>query len=274
MAGLKFNKSLGQHILKNPGVIDTVIQKARIKQNDTVLEVGGGTGNLSMKLLQKCGKLICYEKDTRLAAELVKRVNSEGLSHKFELNVGDALKAKFPVFDICISNIPYQISSPLIFKLLKDNFKCAYIMFQREFANRLLARPGNSDYCRLSVTVQILAKVHHVLKVSRNSFNPPPMVDSSIVRIEPRVPRPPIDLEEFDRLLKICFSRKNKTLTSVFKKNMIKSIQNTNKKYTVDEINEKTQSILSKMKVERASKMDIEDFLFLILEFKKAGIKF
>lgn len=73
MGNPKFNTKLGQHILKNPGIIDTIMEKAGIKPSDTILEVGGGTGMLSLKLLQKCGKLICYEKDTRLAAELVKK---------------------------------------------------------------------------------------------------------------------------------------------------------------------------------------------------------
>lgn len=274
MGNPKFNTKLGQHILKNPGIIDTIMERAGIKPSDTILEVGGGTGMLSLKLLPKCAKLICYEKDIRLAAELVKKVNAKHLSHKFELNVGDALRATFPPFDMCISNIPYQISGPLVFKLLQENFKCAYIMFQREFAQRLIARPGSSEYSRLSVAVQLLAKVHNVMNVSRNSFVPPPMVDSSVVRIEPRVPRPPINIEEFNRLLKICFLRKNKRLSGIFKRTVIQNMQKVNSKYTVQEIEKKTTGVLRKLSTDRAAKMDIEDFLFLLLEFKKEGINF
>lgn len=274
MGNPRFTKRLGQHILKNPGVIDTIIEKARIKSSDTILEVGGGTGNLSVKLLQKCGKLVCYEMDTRLAAELVKRVDSQRLSHKFELNVGDALKAEFPAFDMCISNIPYQISSPLVFKLLQSDFKCAYIMFQREFAERLVARSGSSAYSRLSVSVQLLAKVQHVLKVSRNSFVPPPMVDSSIVRIEPRRPRPPIDLDELNRLLRVCFLRKNKTLGGIFKGAVLRELHAKNTHLALEELARRVADIMERCGTERASKMDIENFLELIIEFKKENIRF
>eukprot|EP00866_Antonospora_locustae_P000950 jgi/Antlo1/950/1055 len=147
-------------------------------------------------------------------------------------------------------------------------------MFQREFAQRLIARPGCSEYSRLSVAVQLLAKVHNVMNVSRNSFVPPPMVDSSVVRIEPRVPRPPINIEEFNRLLKICFLRKNKRLSGIFKRTVIQDMQKVNKAYTLQEIEKKTTGILRKLGADRAAKMDIEDFLFLLLEFKKEGISF
>ncbi|KCZ74043.1 hypothetical protein H311_04995, partial [Anncaliia algerae PRA109] len=105
---MKFNKSLGQHILKNPGVIDTIITKAKIKQTDTILEVGGGTGNLTVKILPHCKKLICIEKDPKMAAELMKRISN---NKKFELILADVLKLDLPYFDLCITNLPYQISS-------------------------------------------------------------------------------------------------------------------------------------------------------------------
>ena len=87
---------------------------------------------------------------------------------KLHLVVGDVLKADLPYFDICVSNTPYQISSPLVFKLLTHRplFRSAVLMFQREFAMRLVAKPGDELYCRLSVNVQLLAKVEHVMKVA------------------------------------------------------------------------------------------------------------
>lgn len=94
-------------------------------------------------------------------------------------------------------------------------------MFQREFAMRLVAKPGSNLYCRLSVNVQLLAKVDHLMKVSRNSFKPPPKVESSVVRIEPRIPAPKINFIEWDGLLRICFMRKNKTLGSIFRQKKI-----------------------------------------------------
>ena len=141
---------------------------------------------------------------------------------------GDILKTELPYFDVCVANIPYQISSPITFKLLSHRpvFRCAIIMFQREFAMRLVAKPGDSHYCRLSVNTQILSRVFHLLKVNKNNFRPPPKVDSSVVRIEPRNPLPPISFKEWDGLIRLCFSRKNKTLGAIFRqKNVLALIE-------------------------------------------------
>ena len=90
-------------------------------------------------------------------------------------------------------------------------------MFQREFAMRLVAKPGSDLYCRLSVNVQLLARVDHLIKVSKNSFKPPPKVESSVVRIEPKYPPPAINFTEWDGLVRLCFMRKNKTLSAIFR---------------------------------------------------------
>ncbi|KAF9764992.1 putative dimethyladenosine transferase [Nosema granulosis] len=273
MVNPKFNKDLGQHILKNMGVVDTVIEKAKIKPTDVILEIGGGTGNLTMKMLPKAKKVVVYEKDPRLASELVKKVNDKKeLANKFQLFIGDALKHDFPYFDMCISNLPYQISSPFVFKLLTYNFKCAYIMFQKEFGDRLIARPGSPNYCRLSVSVQLLAQVDYIMKVSKNSFVPPPKVESCIIRIEPKLPRPPINLEEFDALLKVCFLRKNKTILSNFRSSTF--IKKLKKDKQIAEPEAFIKEIITKLGFEnsRANKMDIDDFLELLLEFKRFDI--
>ena len=83
-------------------------------------------------------------------------------------------------------------------------------MFQREFALRLIAKPGDELYCRLSVNVQLYAKVDHIMKVGKNNFRPPPQVESSVVRLEPKNPPPPVNAKEFDGLLRILFVRKHK----------------------------------------------------------------
>lgn len=90
-------------------------------------------------------------------------------------------------------------------------------MFQREFALRLVAKPGDSLYCRLSANVQLLAKVQHIMKVGKNNFRPPPQVESSVVRLEPIYPPPPVDFDEWDGMLRILFVRKNKTVAAGFK---------------------------------------------------------
>ncbi|KAF5827264.1 S-adenosyl-L-methionine-dependent methyltransferase [Dunaliella salina] len=88
---------------------------------------------------------------------------------------------------------------------------------QHEFAMRLVAKPGDSLYCRLAANCQLLARINHLLKVGKNNFRPPPKVDSSVVRIEPRHPPPPINFLEWDGLVRLCFSRKNKTIGAIFK---------------------------------------------------------
>ena len=132
---------------------------------------------------------------------------------------GDVLKVQLPYFDLCVANIPYQISSPLTFKLLahKPVFRAAIIMFQHEFAMRLVAKAADPMYCRLAVNTQLLARVNHLLKVGKNNFRPPPKVDSSVVRIEPRHPPPLVNFLEWDGLVRLCFGRKNKTLGAIFR---------------------------------------------------------
>jgi 18S rRNA (adenine1779-N6/adenine1780-N6)-dimethyltransferase len=97
-------------------------------------------------------------------------------------------------------------------------------MFQREFAMRLVAQPGDKLYCRLTVNTQLLARVFHLIKVGRNNFRPPPKVDSSVVRIEPRKPRIEVNQNECDGFLRICFNRKNKTLGSIFRQKSVISL--------------------------------------------------
>ncbi|KAJ6873347.1 hypothetical protein NC651_032276 [Populus alba x Populus x berolinensis] len=208
--GISFHKSKGQHILKNPLLVDSIVQKSGIQSTDVVLEIGPGTGNLTKKLLEAGKMVVAIELDPRMVIQ------------------GDVLKTDLPYFDICVANIPYQISSPLTFKLLnhQPSFRCAIIMFQREFAMRLVAQPGDTLYCRLSVNTQLYARVSHLLKVGKNNFRPPPKVDSSVVRIEPRKPRPQVNPKEWDGFIRICFIRKNKTLGSIFRiKNVLSMLE-------------------------------------------------
>lgn len=154
-----------------------------------------------------------------MAAEVTKRFQGTPAGKRLEVILGDVLKhQQLPYFDVCISNTPYQISSPLTFKLiaLSPAPRACVLMFQREFAMRLFARPGDKLYSRLSVNVQMWAKVTHVMKVGKNNFNPPPQVESNVVKIVPKVPRPQISYDEWDGLLRVCFVRKNRTLRSAF----------------------------------------------------------
>lgn len=230
----KFNTNVGQHILKNPGVAEAIVQKADLKPSDVVLEVGPGTGNLTVRILEKARKVIAVELDPRMAAEVTKRVQGTPMQKRLDVMLGDVIKTELPPFDVCISNTPYQvrrlppfrlrtppannsqISSPLVFKLLSlpNPPRTSILMFQREFALRLTARPGDALYCRLSVNAQFWARITHIMKVGKNNFKPPPQVESSVVRIEPKTgsDRPGVSWEEWDGMLRVCFVRKNRLM--------------------------------------------------------------
>ncbi|XP_066155542.1 probable dimethyladenosine transferase [Euwallacea fornicatus] len=286
--GIMFNKDFGQHILKNPMVITSMVQKAALRPTDTVLEIGPGTGNMTVRLLEQSKKVIACEIDTRLVAELQKRVQGTHFQPKLQIEVGDVLKKDLPFFNVCVANVPYQISSPLVFKLLlhRPFFRCAVLMFQREFAQRLVAKPGDKLYCRLSVNTQLLARVDMLMKVGKNNFRPPPKVESSVVRIEPRNPPPPIPYSEWDGLTRIAFIRKNKTLGSSFKQAAVLATLEKNYKLHCSvhnkdvasdfSIKEKVEKILASVEAaeKRARTMDLDDFMVLLHAFNSEGIHF
>ncbi|OMJ75675.1 hypothetical protein SteCoe_25145 [Stentor coeruleus] len=283
----EFDKTKGQHILKNPMIVKAIIDKSAIRSTDIVLEIGPGTGNLTMSLLEKAKKVIAIELDPRMVAEITKRVRASPYNKNFEVICGDVLHTELPFFDICVSNVPYQISSPLVFKLLTHRplFRCAVLMFQREFAMRLVARPGSELYCRLSCNTQLLARVDHLLKVSKNNFRPPPKVESSVVRIEPRNPVPEMNFTEWDGFVRICFMRKNKTLGAIFKQKSV--IEMLEKNYVLlreangegpdmEEFKVKLGRIIQDFALNelRGNKMDLDDILNAIAVFNRHGIHF
>ncbi|KAJ0412215.1 hypothetical protein ATCC90586_005828 [Pythium insidiosum] len=305
------NTSLGQHFLKNPMIVTQIVAKSAIRSTDICLEVGPGTGNLTIKLLEQAKKVIAVEFDPRMVAEVQKRVQHTEHANHLQIIHGDVMKVQLPFFDVCVANLPYQISSPFVFKLLSHRpmFRCAVIMFQEEFAKRLSAkyaffnaqffvlhaltwlfvlptRPGDELYCRLSVNTQLLAKVDQLLKVGRNNFRPPPKVESRVVRIEPKNPPPPVNFTEWDGMIKIVFNRKNKTLHSVFTTKSVLSVLEENYKTFCSLHNELPDSDFNiKAKVEevlsiedfaskRAAKMDLDDFLALLERFNANHIHF
>ncbi|MCO5564422.1 hypothetical protein L7F22_018083 [Adiantum nelumboides] len=138
---------------------------------------------------------------------------------------GDIMGMELPEFDLCVANIPYKISSPLTFKLLSctSRYRAAVMMLQREFARRLMATTGDPLFCRLSVNTQLLASISILMEVNKANFSPPPKVDSTIVCISPHSSPPPVDLQEWNSFIRVCFSRKNKTLGAIFRQKHILS---------------------------------------------------
>ncbi|KAF5289898.1 hypothetical protein FQA39_LY14960 [Lamprigera yunnana] len=286
--GIMFNKDFGQHILKNPMIITSMITKAGLLPTDIALEIGPGTGNMTVQLLEKVKHVVACEIDPRLVAELQKRVQGTHFQGKLQIMIGDVLKTDLPFFNVCVANIPYQISSPLVFKLLlhRPLFRCAVIMFQLEFAERLVAKPGDKMYCRLSINTQLLARVDMLRKVGKNNFRPPPKVESCVVRIEPKNPPPPIPFKEWDGLTRIAFTRKNKTLGASFKQVSVMALLDKNYRTYCSlnnvpisddfNIKVKVEKVLRDIDAEklRARVMDIDDFIKVLHAFNSEGIHF
>jgi len=230
--GVAPKKEFGQNFLKNPLIVTSIVEKAQLRPTDVVLEIGPGTGNMTVKLLAAAKRVVAVEVDPRMIGEVQKRVQGTPLAQKLSLVLCDVLRYELPFFDVCVANIPYNISSAIVFKLLvhRPLFRCAVIMFQEEFALRLSAQPGDKLYCRLSVNCQLLARVSQLIKVGRNNFRPPPKVESRVVRIEPRNPPPPVNFLEWDGLVRLCFNRKNKTLRALLTTTSVLKLLSANRK--------------------------------------------
>ncbi len=215
---MRFYKREGQHILKDKSLLRRIVRYAEIKKDESVLEVGCGTGNLTQFVLKKAGKVYGIEKDRRFVRILKSRFENEISQDRFVLIEGDALKVEWPQFDKFVSNIPYSISSPLTLKLLKSRFRMAVIMYQKEFAERLVAKPGSRKYGRLSVLASSLCKAEIVENVKPHVFHPRPQVESAVVKI---VPEPQIKVRNpdgFERLLREAFSMRRKKFGRIAKK--------------------------------------------------------
>ncbi|XP_010557762.1 PREDICTED: ribosomal RNA small subunit methyltransferase, mitochondrial [Tarenaya hassleriana] len=212
-------KSKGQHLLTNNRILDAIVCSSDVRTTDTVLEIGPGTGNLTLKLLQAAQNVVAVEVDKRMVEILHKRVAELGFEDKLTVIQKDALKAEFPRFDLVVANIPYNISSPLVAKLVygSNTFRSATLLLQKEFAQRLLANPGDADFNRLAVNVKLMAHVDFVMDVSKREFVPCPKVDSSVVMIRPKEVTPDVNLQEWLAFTRTCFGKKNKTLGATFK---------------------------------------------------------
>lgn len=282
------DKSRGQHFLKNPLVVNSIVEKSALKPTDVVLEIGPGTGNMTVKLLEAAKKVVAVEVDPRMVAEVQKRVAETDKAKHLQIIYGDILKTDLPYFDVCVANVPYNISSAIVFKLLvhRPLFRAAIVMFQEEFALRLSAKPGDELYCRLSVNTQLLARVDQLMKVGRNNFRPPPKVESRVVRIEPRNPPPPVNFLEWDGLVRLAFNRKNKTLRAALTTKTVLELLDGNVKTLASvrgealpegwDVKAAVEGVLDAtgFSDKRSSKLDVDDFLALLAAMNKAGVHF
>lgn len=201
-------KRLGQNFTVDSDILQRLVSFASLTKDDVVLEVGAGFGFLTQLLSRECKKVIAVEVDPRLVNFLRKQLHS---LRNVDLIEGDILKVSIPPFNKVVSAPPYSISSPLLFRLLERKFKCAVLILQKEFAERLAASVGSKDYGRLTVTIYYRADVELLDYVPRNMFYPPPDVDSMMVRLKPRAPPFQVDDEEtFFEVVRTLFTQRNK----------------------------------------------------------------
>jgi 16S rRNA (adenine1518-N6/adenine1519-N6)-dimethyltransferase len=207
--GLRPKRYSDQNFLIDSEVLQRQVGYADIRRDEIILEIGPGIGNLTELLLERSDRVLAVEKDPAMVDIL--RHRFAGMEN-LEIISGDALKIKLPAFDKVVSNIPYSISSPLTFMLLKKRFKKAVITYQKEFAERMVALPGSKDYSRLSVTTDYYASARVLEILPPRVFYPPPEVNSAVVELVPRRPWFMVDEKLFFGVVRALFAHRGKTV--------------------------------------------------------------
>jgi len=217
--GHRPRKRFGQHFLHDPTVIEKILRAVDPQPGELLLEIGPGLGAITLPMLRRAGRLMAVELDRDVIPRLQEAARDLGELQVFQ---ADAL-----AFDYCavapagqqlrvVGNLPYNISTPLLFHLLghKACIRDMHFMLQKEVVLRMAAEPGGKDYGRLSVMLQACARVQHLFDIGRGAFRPPPRVESSFVRLLPhaRQPFPVDDQARFAALVAAAFSQRRKTL--------------------------------------------------------------
>ena len=205
-------KRFGQHFLADLGVIDDIVAAIDPKPGEALIEIGPGLGALTLPLLERCKQLTVIELDRDLAARLRKNTALEVIE-------ADVLKVDFAALAQerklrIVGNLPYNISTPILFHLLPAAAAVIdqHFMLQREVVARMAAAPGNKDYGRLSVMLQWRYHVEALFDVPPEAFEPPPRVVSAIVRMLPWPVPAAIDAGLFEELVQVAFSQRRKLL--------------------------------------------------------------
>ncbi len=202
------NKRLGQHFLKSSHLLNLIARLAGVT-GKRVLEIGAGDGRLTKRLMRyKPKALYAIEKDARFVKQLAEKYP------QLLIIEGDVLKEEWPEVDVVVGNIPYNISSKLLFKLCRKKVEKALLMFQLEFAQRLVAKAGERNYGRLSVSAQLCFEIEIIRRIAPRLFSPPPKVESALVKLTPKRAMDSA-MEEFIRKI---FQHKNQLLQKVLKR--------------------------------------------------------
>jgi len=222
--GIRPRKKLGQNFLVDNHIADEIVNAAALKENEVVAEIGPGLGILTERILNKVSQLTVIEKDQRMRDVVEERFSDEIVNQKLKIIPGDALKVdweSFPSDLVVISNLPYQISTPILFRMLElgDKINRMVLMFQKEVGDRLVASPGTKAYGALSVFIQVYFKISTCLIVPATSFFPPPKITSIVLsfvrRKEPAVEI--VDQDLFRKVVKGAFANRRKTLLNNLK---------------------------------------------------------
>ncbi|QQR79745.1 MAG: ribosomal RNA small subunit methyltransferase A [Deltaproteobacteria bacterium] len=216
---LPAKKSLGQHFLHHPATLEKIVSLAKVSGDDLVLEIGPGPGGLTNRLVEKAKHLVAIEKDSRFVDELRERY--KGLE-SVEIIEEDVLKVDFSKLLIAprykvVANLPYNIATEIIFRLLdhRDKIQDMYLMVQKEVADRIVATPAQrKDYSVLSLTSQIYSENKIVMKLPPGAFFPAPKVDSAIVhfKVSPEPRYPLQNFPFFKKLVQTVFSQRRKKM--------------------------------------------------------------
>lgn len=207
--GIRPSRKLGQCYVVDPELMACILDAAKIEQEDVVLEIGAGTGTLTASLAEVARRVIAIEKDVNAARALRDLFSGRG---NVEVVNDDILLMDLPRVDKIVSNLPYSISTPITFKLLfSGDFGSAVLTYQKEVADRLVAKPGGRDYSRLSVTASLLAEIEKVRDFPPDSFYPKPAVESTVVVMR-RKSMGEFDWKSLDDTLKTLFSQRKRTL--------------------------------------------------------------
>ena len=214
-------KRFGQHFLVDQGIIHAIVNVIHPRADELLVEIGPGLGALTRPLLERIPHLHVVELDRDIIARLKKQFPPQRLS----IHEGDALKFDFSSLGsrihVC-GNLPYNISSPLLFHLMEsaDSIVDMTFMLQKEVVDRMVAEPSTPAYGRLSVMLQRRFHMEWLLDVPPEAFDPPPKVDSAVVRLIPRAPGdyPPLDEQRFAEVVAAAFSQRRKTLRNTLGK--------------------------------------------------------
>jgi 16S rRNA (adenine1518-N6/adenine1519-N6)-dimethyltransferase len=205
-------KRFGQHFLSDGGIIDAIVDAIHPLAGQAMVEIGPGLAALTQPLVERLGHLTVIELDRDLALRL-------RLHKQLTVIESDVLKVNFT--DLAntqkirvVGNLPYNISTPILFHLLNHAsvIDDQHFMLQKEVIDRMVASPATSDYGRLSVMLQWRYEMENVLFVPPESFDPPPRVDSAVVRMIPRATPAPVDFQLLEKMVQVAFSQRRKLL--------------------------------------------------------------